>query len=249
MEIKVKGQRLKIKVSAIVLIGGKYSQELLKKCLNSVAWADEVIEVETDKLKGSFADWRNLGAKKANSDWLLYVDSDEQVIPELKKEILFGIQYLASGISAYAIPRRNFIFGKEFKHSGQYPDYVKRLFKKDKFNKWTGDLHEEPEFEGELGRLKNPLIHNKHDNLSDMVAKTNEWSEIEAKLMYQANHPKMNIIRFFSAMTREFWLRMIKQTAFLDGVEGVIYAIYQVFSKSISYAKLWEIQINESRNI
>ena len=243
MEIKVKGQRLKIKVSAIVLIGGKYSQELLKKCLNSVAWADELVKVETDKLRGGFADWRNIGAKRAGGDWLLYVDTDEEVTPALRAEILSIIKHQPLTINAYAIPRKNFIFSKEFKHSGQYPDYVKRLFKKKDFDKWTGELHEEPEFKGELGYLKNPLIHNKHDNLSDMVTKTNEWSEIEAKLMYKAKHPKMNIIRFFSAVTREFCLRMIKQMAFLDGVEGVIYAIYQVYSKSISYAKLWEMQI------
>ncbi len=77
-----------------------------------------------------------------------------------------------------------------------------------------------------------------------MVEKTNKWSEIEAKLMYDANHPRMNIIRFFTAMSREFWLRMIKYKAFLDGAEGTIYALYQVWSKFISYAKLWEMQVN-----
>ena len=238
------GEEVTNKVSVIILEGGKVNPAVFKKCFGSVSWAGEMIRIKTDNLKGSFADWRNLGAKKANSDWLLYVDTDEEVTLELKNEILGTISE-TQACSAYAIPRKNFIFSKEFKHSGQYPDYVKRLFKRNDFHEWIGELHEEPEFKGELGHLKNSLIHKKHDNLSDMVTKTNEWSEIEAKLMYKANHPRMNIIRFFSAMTREFCLRMIKQTAFLDGVEGVIYAIYQVFSKSISYAKLWEMQLKK----
>lgn len=236
-------------ISAIVLVGGGYDQKLFEKCLDSVAWTDEVVRVETGKLKGGFADWRNLGAKKANSDWLLYVDTDEEVTPELRKEILSAINHYPltiSHITAYAIPRKNIIFGKEMKHCGLWPDYVLRLIKKDSLIAWAGELHEQPKVKGKVGYLKKPLIHTKHKTLEEMVDKTNEWSEIEAKLMYKANHPKMNIIRFFSAMTREFWLRMIKQTAFLDGVEGVIYAIYQVFSKSISYAKLWEMQISEA---
>ncbi len=235
-------------ISAIVLVGGGYDRKLLEKCLDSVAWTDEVVRVETGKLKGSFADWRNQGAKRASSDWLLYVDTDEEITSELKNEILDTLGEMQT-CSAYAIPRKNIIFGKEMKHCGLWPDYVLRLIKKDSLIAWTGELHEQPEVKGKVGYLKKPLIHTKHKTLEEMVDKTNEWSEIEAELMFKAHHPKMNILRFFSAMTREFCLRMIKQMAFLDGVEGVIYAIYQVFSKSISYAKLWEMQINESRNI
>jgi len=149
-----------------------------------------------------------------------------------------------------------YVLGKEFKHCGQQPDYVKRLFRKSGFKFWSGDLHEEPNYiyDGEItvgngktiGYMRNPLIHIKHKNLSEMVEKTNGWSEIEARLMFEAKHPPMNVLRFVSAMFREFWLRMIKQAAFLDGPEGIIYALYQVFSRFVSYAKLWELQLNKS---
>ncbi len=91
------------------------------------------------------------------------------------------------------------------------------------------------------------MLHIKHDTLSEMVTKTNSWSEIEAKLMFDAKHPPMNLLRFASAVTREFWLRMIVQMAFLDGADGVIYAIYQVFSKFTSYAKLYELQLKNQK--
>jgi hypothetical protein len=67
---------------------------------------------------------------------------------------------------------------------------------------------------------------------------------MESQLLFEAHHPKMNIFRFGSVALREFWLRMIKQMAFLDGREGVIYAIYQVYSRLITYSKLWEKQLS-----
>lgn len=235
-------------ISAIVLVGPKTDQKLLKKCLDSISWCDEIVRVESD-VRGGFAGRRNYGAKEAKGKWLLYVDTDEAVTSELRKEILSTMSNPLRGnhqpltIWAYAIPRRNFIFGKEFRHGGQWPDYVKRLFLKSKFKGWTGELHEEPVFTGKLGHLKNHLIHTKHINLEEMVEKTNDWSEIEAKLMFEARHPKMNVLRFISAGAREFWLRMVRQLAFLDGTEGVIYGIYQVYSRLISHAKLWELQL------
>lgn len=259
-----------------VVIIAKNEEEKLPDCLKSVNWADEIILVDSgstdDTIKiakefgsrivnektGSYSKWRNKGMKRAKSDWVLYVDADERVTPQLRKEIQSTINNKhaqqspgedGSTIhSAYAIPRKNFILGKELKHGGWWPDYVKRLFRKDKFGSWAGELHEEPDFKGELGHLENPLVHLKHDNLEEMVEKTNKWSEIEAKLMFEADHPPMNILRFLSAMFREFWLRMIRHTAFLDGTKGIIYALYQVYSRFISYAKLWEMQLGKSNS-
>lgn len=237
-----------LKISGIVLIGGEYDKNLFEKCLDSISWVDEIIKVDTTGLKGSFADWRNEGAKRANGDWLLYIDTDEIVTSELRKIILNSIN--SDEFSAYAIPRRNFVFGKEMKHCGLWPDYVLRLIKKDKLEVWYGELHEQPKIKGKVAHLKEPLIHRKQDSLAAMVDKTNKWSEIEAKLMFEAHHPPMNVFRFITSGFREFWLRMIMQTAFLDGSEGVIYGMYQVFSRLISYSKLWEMQIkHESSNI
>lgn len=251
------------KISAIVLAGN--AENLIKDCLESLSWVDEILVINTgstDKTvdiakefkarvltapKGGFSDWRNFGAKKAKGEWLLYIDADERVTPLLRREVSKLVSGEIGTETAFAIPRRNFVLGKELKHGGWWPDYAKRLFRRGKFKKWTGELHEEPVFEGKLGHLGNPLIHLKHDNLSDMVEKTNEWSEIEARLMYDANHPPMNIPRFTTAMFREFWLRMVRQTAFLDGPKGIIYALYQVYSRLISYAKLWELQLEKKK--
>lgn len=233
-----------MRLSAIVIKAEKIDENLYKKCIDSISWCDETVVIPG--IKGDFSKWRNEGVKKAKGEWLLYIDTDEEVTPKLKSEIEKVIK--EGKYSAFAIPRRNFIFGKEMKHCGLWPDYVIRLIKKDKLISWKGELHEQPEYKGKLGYLKEPFIHRKHNDLSEMVEKTNKWSEIEAKLMFDAGHPKMNVIRFFSAGFREFWKRMIVQAAFLDGTEGVIYGLYQVFSRLISYSKLWEMQLNHARS-
>jgi glycosyltransferase involved in cell wall biosynthesis len=236
------------KVSVIILIGGNYDKTLLKKCLESVSWAFEVVRVETEDLKGSFAEWRNIGAKKAKGEWLFYVDTDEIVSPKLKETVLNVIE--SGEFAAYAIPRRNILLGHEMHWGGWWPDFVTRLIKKDKLKGWTGQLHEQPEFTGTLCHLKEPLIHNSHRSLTDMVEKTNRWSEIEARLLYESGHPKMNIFRFFSAGFRETWYRGAIKLGFLDGTVGIIEIIYQTFSRLITYSKLWELQTkNASRNL
>lgn len=243
----------KNKLSVIILYGGDVDQDIYKRCLSSVKFADEIIKIDTKNIKGSFSEWRNEGLKRARGDWVLYVDTDEIVSEKLKIEILNVLNSsLVTRNSqtarpvAYAIPRKNYIFGKEFKYSGQYPDYQKRLFRRDALKRWSGKVHEEPVFEGKMGHLKESLLHYKNMTISQMIEKTNKWSEIEAQLMVDANHPKMNFLRFFSAGFREFFKRFIKEKAFLDGREGVIYGIYQIYSRLISYSKLWEIQLNKS---
>jgi len=262
MNNPLRSQSPKFKVSAIVI--AKNAQEIIGDALESLKWANETIVVDTgsqDKTieiakkfgakifgidGGSFSDWRNSGGKEASGDWLFYLDADERVTPLLRKEISSVVNPTSAIVNppvAYAIPRKNIILGQFMRWGGWWPDYVIRLFYKPRFSGWQGELHEEPRFQGQLGYLKNPLIHLKHDNFEDMVEKTNEWSEIEAKLMFEAQHPPMNAIRFFSAGFREFWLRMVRHLAFLDGSKGVMYALYQVYSRLISYAKLWEMQL------
>jgi glycosyltransferase involved in cell wall biosynthesis len=236
---------MEMKISAIFIKARNLDEALFKKCRDSVSWCDEIVQIEGYE-GNNFAKWRNEGADKAKGDWLFYVDTDEEVTPELKKVILAVTG--TDEFAAYAMPRRNFIFGKEMKHCGLWPDYVLRLIKKDKLEGWSGELHEQPKIKGEISHLKEPLIHHKHKAISEMVEKTNDWSEIEAKLMFDAKHPKMNVLRFLSAGAREFWLRMIVQTAFLDGTEGIIYGLYQVYSRLISYSKLWEMQIKHARS-
>lgn len=248
-----------MKISAIVLT--KNSEKMIGDCLKSLSWVDEVLVVDsgsTDKTKkiteayknakffvkrNGFSQKRNFGAKKALGEWLLYIDSDERVSSALQKEIESKIRISKSTLIGFAIPRKNILLGREMKYGGWWPDYVLRLIKKDALVRWEGELHEQPKVKGKVGKLKNPMIHITHRTLSEMVEKTNEWSEIEAKLLFKSGHPKMNLLRFMTAGWREFWYRGVKKMGFLDGAIGVIEIIYQTFSRMVTYTKLWEMQV------
>jgi len=257
----------KPKISVIII--GKNAQDLIKDCLLSVKWADEIIYLDggsTDRTleivkdfkvkvkkqkekKMDFAAWHNQGIEESKGEWIFYLDTDERVTPELKKEILEKINS-SENFAAYAIPRRNILLGKEMRFGGWWPDYQIRLFKRKFLKSWKGKLHERPVFEGELGYLKNPMLHFTHRDLSSMVEKTNQWSEIEADLLYKSGHPPITWWRFLTAMGREFWQRGVKLQGWRDGTVGWIEIIYQMFSRFITYAKLWEKQNNEkSRNL
>jgi hypothetical protein len=237
---------MKNNISAIVLIGGNYDEKLLKKCLDSISWCDEIVKVNTADINGSFSEWRNAGAKEAKNEWLLYIDTDEEVTLKLRDQIL---QVIGSNeFAGYAIPRRNNFLGHVMHWGGWSPDFVIRLIKKDKLKTWGGNLHEQPMIDGTICHLKEPLLHTTHRSITEMVDKTNKWSEIEAKLLYESGHPKMNIFRFFSAGFREFWYRGIAKLGFLDGKVGVIEIIYQIYSRLITYTKLWELQLQNARS-
>lgn len=246
-----------------VVIITKNAASKIKAALESVGWADEVLvldggsadkTVQIAKRHGArvgrqtgrnYSEWRNQGVKEAKSDWVFFVDYDEVVSPALAREVQQVVQ--TNEHSAYAMPRQNIVFGKELRHGGWYPDYVLRLIKKSTFITYEGELHEQPKVEGEVGYLKNALVHYKEDNLSDMVAKTNRWSEIEARLLYKAGHPKMSWWRFVKIMWVEVFDRLVIKGGFLDGGEGIIYCLYQGWSKFLTYAKLWEMQMADKR--
>lgn len=254
------------KISAIII--AKNEERMIEDCLRTLGWVDEIILIDSGSTDetiemavryrarvirvkgGNFSDWRNRGAKEARGSWLLYIDADERITPQLRKEIEAVVNRkstIVNRYTAFAIPRKNIFLGHTMKHGDWWPDYVLRLIKKDTLIGWKGELHEQPQIKGEVGKLKEPLIHITHRTLSEMVDKTNKWSEIEARLLFEAGHPQMAWWRFFSVAAREFWLRGIKGLGFLDGPVGIIEVIYQMFSRMVTYAKLWELQIKSEK--
>ncbi len=244
-----------IQVSAIVITRNEEAR--IEKCLSSLAWIDEIIVVDngsTDNTREvarqygatvisagdvrDFAKLRNLGREKAHGEWLLYIDADETVTEELAKEIREVISRQSSVVSGYELRRKNYYLGHEWPGD----EHILRLMRKDALEQWHGELHETARVKGEIGRLDNPILHDTHRTLEEMVAKTNEWSEIEAKLRYDAKHPSVVWWRLIRVMKTGFFNSFIRQGGWRAGVVGWIESIYQAFSIFITYAKLWELQ-------
>jgi glycosyltransferase involved in cell wall biosynthesis len=243
-----------IKISGIVIT--KDAEEMIADCLDSLSFCEEVIVVDNkseDRTKeiaekmgakvveyssDDFSEMRNLGMKKAIGEWLLYVDSDERVTPELASSIKHRMASSESG-AAFRIMRKNFYFGN---HEWPYVERLERLFKKEKLEGWYGKLHESPRVRGEIGELEGYLLHYTHRDLRSMLEKTIKWSRVEAELRFKSGHPKMSWWRFPRVMLTAFFDSYIRQEGWRVGTVGLIESMYQSFSIFVTYARLWEMQ-------
>lgn len=244
-------------LSVIVIV--KNEHNFLKACLESVKWADQLIVVDngssddsleiakkyTDKVfvqkTDDFSKLRNQAFKKASGDWVLYVDADERVLKPLREEIQ-EIMSAAEHKGAYAISRRNIVFGHEQAYGPFWPDWVVRLFWRENFGEYVGQVHEYPKFNGQLGYTKNSLLHLTHRDVDHIVLKSLEWSKIDAKLRFEADHPKMSGWRFFRIFLTEIFQQGLVRKGFFNGTIGVMDSLLQAFSMYISYVRLWQIQ-------
>lgn len=249
-------------LTAVVLT--KNEEERITACLESVKWADEIIVVDngstdhtlaiaqkyTDKIiklkNQNFSFLRNRGAEEANEDWILYIDADERVLTNLKNEIEALITF--DNMSAYAISRKNYIFGQEVNFGPYRYDWVIRLIKKSDFETWVGKVHEYPKFKGELGYSKNSLLHLTHRNLDQIIFKSLEWSKIDAKLRFDAHHPKMSGWRFLRIFVSEVFNQGFSRKGFFNGTIGIMDCLLQVFSLFMTYVRLWELQQSKPRD-
>ncbi len=243
-------------ISAV--LNAKNEEQMVKVCLESVRWVDEIIVVLNDstdntakiaekytkniyKISGQdFSRVKNLGLEKAKGDWILFIDADERVLEPLRKEIEEITQ--SSSKSAYAISRKNIIFGSEVSYGPYKHDWVIRLIKKEKAKGWVGKVHEHIEFEGDLGYTKNSFLHLTHRNIDHFILKSLEWSVIDAKLRFDAGHPKMTRWRFFRIFLTELYNQGIKRKGFFGSTIGTIDSILQAFFLFMTYVRLWQMQ-------
>lgn len=242
-----------MKLTGIVIT--KNEEKTIEDCLKSLSFCDEIIVVDSNsqdkteeiaKKNGAkvysenfkdFSESRNFGLEKAEGDWILYVDADERVSQELADDIKSKIK--SPEFKVYKVIRKNYYFGN---NAWPYLEKLERLFLKKDFKGWTGKLHESPVYDSKTGILNGFLLHYTHRDLFAMVEKTNKWSDTEALLRFNSNHPKMTWWRFPRVMLTAFFDSYIKQGGWKAGAVGVIESMYQSFSIFITYAKLWELQ-------
>jgi len=247
-------EKRKLGISAVII--AKNEAERIGKCIGALSFADVVIVVDNGsqdatvdiaKKHGAriiqvhsdnFSEIRTLALKSVTTEWILYVDADETVTPLLCRAITEAVKLGSSPVDAYELYRKNFYLGYPWP-SGEW---MLRLFRRSKISEWTGTIHESPKFTGIVKRIKGELLHDTHRTLSEMVNKTNEWSDIEASLRLSAKHPFVTWWRILRVMATGFFRSFIQQGGWKAGTVGWIESIYQGFSYFITYAKLWEKQ-------
>jgi len=187
----------------------------------------------------NFADQKNFANAKASHPWVLSLDADERVSPELRSAILA----LADGepdCAGFSIPRQVHYLGRWIRHSGWRPDRKVRLFRKDRA-RWEGDyVHEDLVLDGRIEKLKGAIHHFTYDSIADHVARINKFSDLGAQKLY-AGKKRCRLIHLLGWPAGRFLKSYVLKLGFLDGFPGLVISVLNGYSIFIRYAKLREI--------
>lgn len=240
------------RLSAIVITRNEARN--IAACLDSIAFCDERIVVDGGSSDGTvevakscgaqvrerafegFGPQKNFALSLATGDWILSIDADERVTPELREEILRTIGQ--EGKAGYEMPRLSTFCGREMRHSGWYPDYVLRLFRRTS-GRFSNDLvHERVICEGPVGRLAEPLLHHPVHRIEDALSRMDRYSTAGAEMLVASGRR----VSFFTGIVRGFWSffrTYILRAGFLDGREGFLLAVANAEGTYYRYMKAW----------
>jgi hypothetical protein len=175
----------------------------------------------------------------AANPWILSLDADERLSPELREEIhaLGGDE---PSCAAFSMPRRVYYLGRWIKHSGWYPDRKIRLFRKDRAQ-WEGAfVHEDLAVEGEVRKLDGDILHFTYRNIADHLSRINAFSDLGAQKLY-AQRKKCRLRHLLLVPPGRFFKSYVLRAGFLDGFAGLVIAALNGYGIFVRYAKLREI--------
>lgn len=226
----------------------------ISDCLESVAWADEIIIVDSGSEDGTVAickeytdkvfihkDWQGFGVQKnlalqyATQDWVLSLDADERVTPALRIEIESAINNPVS--SAFAIPRQAYFLGRAMRHGGWWPDYVVRLFRRDAGVFSEDIVHERILVNSSAMNLSAPLLHYSYTSLDQLMAKMNQYSSAGSNKAYRQGKSS-GLLKAIAKAKWTFFRAYFLRLGILDGEAGFIAAFSKAEETYYRYLKL-----------
>lgn len=237
-----------------------YNEEAnIHRCLSSVTWCDEIVVVDsfstdrTAEICREFTErvyqheWlgyigqRNLIREMASCPWVLFLDADEEISPQLRDAILREFRNPDSKVAGYEFPRLVFYLGRWIRHGAWYPDLKLRLFRKDRGESGGVEPHDTVLLDGPVKRISLPIWHYTYRDITDHINTMNRFSTISARSMRDGGRK----FRWWDFMFRPIW-RFVKgyimRRGYLDGWRGLIIAIINAFGVATKYAKLWELE-------
>lgn len=242
-----------MKISAIVIT--KNAERTIRRCLESLAWTDEIIVVDSGSTDRTLeichelgaqvhqtSDWPGHGPQKnraldrARGEWVISLDSDEWMTPELKAEVERTLA-APGGKAAFAIPRRSSFCGRFMRHSGWWPDYVVRLFRRQAARFSEDHTHDRLIVNGSIGRLKSPIMHEAITDLDQMLTKMNLYSTASAQMFYRSGR-RASLLTALVHGGWAFFRTYVLRLGFLDGREGFLLAVANAEGSYYRYVKL-----------
>lgn len=236
-------------------------EDNIRDCLESVKWADEILIVDsysndkTLEIARSYTDriiqheyinsatQKNWAIPQARHEWVLIVDSDERVTEELKNEIEKALSKDSDDINGYYIPRKNFFLGKEIKHGGWefQHDLNLRLFKRDFGRYENKEVHADIIIKGRKGKIGSPFLHYSYKTIAPYLKKLERYTNWAA-LDVAKKGKRIGWQQFVFRPTGTFIKMFVLKLGFLDGIHGLILALFSSYYVYIKYVKAWEIQ-------
>lgn len=237
-----------------------YNEERnLRDCLESLRFCDEIVVVDsfstdrTVEIAREFTErvyqraWTNYRDQKAyaleltSHEWVLNLDSDERVTPDLRESIIQALS-LPEGSpqpSGYMIHRLVFHLGKWWRRGGWYPEYRLRLFRKSEVEWKAGEVHEKVIPKGKVQRLQGDLLHYSFRDLNDQISKLQRLAAAAAEEAFRKGKKASLIKLIVNPLWRFFKFYLVKG-GYREGTAGLIVAVLEGYYTFLKYARLWE---------
>ncbi|MGB7202520.1 MAG: glycosyltransferase family 2 protein [Pyrinomonadaceae bacterium] len=246
-----------MKISATVIVHNE--EDNIAEVCESVAWADEIIIVDSDstdrtveiakqytdkilnrEFKG-FKDKHEFADAQTTGDWIFWIDADERVSDELRASIANLREYDDSKLAdGYKISRKTFFMDRWIRHCGWSPDYQMRLYRKNK-SYWDGVApHQTARVDGRVETLDGKLLHYTKSDLSEYHRVTNSYATLAAEYL-AAEGKTVGAFGIFTSAVAAFIRTYILKQGFRDGVPGLMISMFTAYGVFLKYAKVWEI--------
>lgn len=234
--------------------------EHIGAALDSAAWADEIVLVDSGSTDGTadiarakgvtvlsrewsgYVDQKNYAAGRASHDWIVSLDADERIPPALAAEVR-ALLSSEPPMRGYRVPRVTFHLGRWIRTTDFYPDFQTRLYDR-RAARWRGKyVHESVAVDGPVGRLRHDLEHYSFRDLRDHLDRVNHYTTLAARQMNEAGRragPLDLLVHPPAAFLRNYVLRR----GMLDGTAGLTISLVNAYSVFLKFAKLWELQRN-----
>jgi glycosyltransferase involved in cell wall biosynthesis len=259
-------------ISAFVICFNE--EEYIADCLKSLSFCDEIIVIDSFSSDRTIEICTELGARviqrrwpgyreqkafglaEAAHEWVLNVDADERVSPELRQSILGvlreawrkkqrGEQDAEDNPVAYSVSRVVYYLGRWWRRGGWYPEYRVRLMRKSR-TAWGGvDPHEKPIIHGRVAQLSGEIQHFTYRNIHEQLERLNAYSSVAAAEEYKRGRRTSLALLIFNPLLRMVKFYILKK-GYREGLAGLVVSVIEGYYTFMKYAKLWEQAQGES---
>jgi glycosyltransferase involved in cell wall biosynthesis len=244
-----------LRVSAVLVCCDE--EENVERCLQSLAWADEIIVVDSfsqDRTLGlcrKYTDrifqreWSGMVQQRAyavslaRNEWVFAIDADEVVSEKLRDEVLARLSEDKNEKSGYYVKRHSYYLGRWINHGGWYPDFKLRLFRKDKAYVGGENPHDRCFVHGKTAKLKGEMIHYPYKDISRQLCTIDNYSDIVSDRLFKEKSA-FPLVKMYIKPPVKFIETYIYKLGILDGLPGFVISVLSSYYVFMKYAKLWE---------